>query len=109
MAQVIKPATLSEFNKILKKNKKPTVVMFAPSTYLYRNPMEALFIKQATKYNVPFMEVETDHNKETRTRYRVTYIPAYMVINANGYILWSITGVGESNVNKAIDAARKQY
>ena len=106
MYRLSKPGTLSEFNTILKQNRKPTLVMFGSRWYLLGSRMETRFISQAPRYDFPFMEVETDINKETASKYGFRTNPTYMLISTDGNNLWSITGEGEGYVNRAIEVAR---
>ena len=99
--------TLSDSNweKIIEKGKKPTVVMFSSPTCPYCKQMEPSFKEYAEEFKdkINFAEVDISQNPTIASRYGVMGTPTFKFF-CNGKPVYEITGaVYPHLIKKAVE------
>ena len=98
--------SLAELNEILKKNKRPTVVLFATPGLGITKKLKPAFETLPKASGVSSLFVDVDNNQEAKKKYGIGSLPTWKVLDASGNTLMTAVGAAEKVIKDCINFAK---
>lgn len=93
--------TPAEFNALLQKADRSLVDFHATWCGPCKN-IAPYVVAQCQQHGVNLIKVDVDVNGDIATKYNISAMPTFKVIDRNGKVVFEIVGGGQANVDKAV-------